>query len=43
MTTTGAQTYNDAVTLGAATTLLTSTGAGNITFSGTVNGARRWR
>jgi trimeric autotransporter adhesin len=36
VTTTGAQTYNDAVTLGANTTI---TGVGN-TFGGTVNGAR---
>jgi hypothetical protein len=36
--TTGAQSYNDAVTLGAATTL-TSTAAGNVTFGGTINGA----
>jgi len=39
VTTTGAQTYNDAVTLGAATTL-TSTGSGNITLGSTVNGAQ---
>jgi len=32
------QTYNDAVSLGADTTL-TSTGAGNVTFASTVNGA----
>src|SRR5205085_10248370 len=36
ITTSGAQTYNDAVTLGAATTL---TGVGN-TFNSTVNGAQ---
>src|SRR5262249_58901507 len=36
--TTGAQTYNDAVTLSAATTL-TSTGAGNVGFAKTVDGA----
>jgi len=38
--TTGTQTYNDAVTLGA-TTVLTSTGAGalgNVTLASTVNG-----
>ena len=39
VTTTGAQTYNDAITLGADTTL-TSTGAGAITLSSTVNGAQ---
>ena len=39
VTTTGAQTYNDAVTLGADTTL-TSTGAGTITLGSTVNGAQ---
>src|SRR5439155_21681190 len=39
VTTTGAQAFNDALALGAATTL-TSTGAGNITLAGTVNGAR---
>ncbi len=39
VTTTGAQTYNDPVTLGAAVTTLTSTGAGAITFGNTVNGA----
>ena len=38
LTTTGAQTYNDAVTLGANTTL--NAGAGNITFGNTVNGAQ---
>jgi len=38
ITTTGAQTYNDAVTLGANTTL-TSTGSGNVTLGSTVNGA----
>ncbi len=37
--TTGAQTYNDNVTLGAATTV-SSTGAGSVTFGGTVNGAQ---
>jgi len=37
--TTGAQTYNDAVSLGADTTL-TSTGGGNIAFVSTVDGAR---
>src|SRR5207247_1410524 len=36
--TTGAQSYNDAVTLGANTTL-TSTGSGTITLASTVNGA----
>ncbi|QGN55298.1 S-layer family protein [Novosphingobium sp. Gsoil 351] len=36
--TTGAQAYNDAVTLGVATTL-TSTGGGAITLAGTTNGA----
>ncbi|MBF0460767.1 MAG: filamentous hemagglutinin N-terminal domain-containing protein [Magnetococcales bacterium] len=36
--TTGLQLYNDPVTLSAAT-VLTSTGSGNITFGGTVNGA----
>src|SRR6185295_3635952 len=36
--TTGTQTYHDAVTLGANATL-TSTGAGNITFDTTVDGA----
>jgi len=36
---TGAQTYGDAVTLGAANTTLTSSGGGNITFDVTVNGA----
>ncbi|HEY2771633.1 MAG TPA: hypothetical protein VGI87_13750, partial [Solirubrobacteraceae bacterium] len=36
--TTGAQTYDDAVTLGANATV-TSTGAGNVTFGSTVNGA----
>ncbi len=39
VTTTGAQTYDDAVTLGAGTTL-TSTGAGLIRFGSTVNGAQ---
>ena len=39
VTTTGAQTYNDAVTLGAATTL-TSTGSGALTLGSTVNGAQ---
>ena len=38
VTTTGAQTYNEAVTLGANTTL-TSTGGGNITLASTVDGA----
>jgi hypothetical protein len=38
VTTTGAQVYLDAVTLGAATTL-TSTGSGNVTFGGTITGA----
>ncbi len=37
ITTGGAQTYNDAVTLGANTTL--TSGSGNITLGGTVNGA----
>jgi hypothetical protein len=37
VTTTGAQTYNDAVTLGANTTL--NAGAGAITFGNTLNGA----
>ncbi len=37
VTTTGSQTYNDVVTL-AATTMLASTGSGNITFGSTVNG-----
>ncbi|NEX92897.1 YDG domain-containing protein [Caulobacter sp. 17J65-9] len=37
--TTGAQTYNDAVTLGANTTVA-STGSGAITLGGTVDGAR---
>src|SRR5262249_35923893 len=36
--TTGAQTYNDPVTLGGATTL-TSTGGGSIAFTSTVDGA----
>jgi hypothetical protein len=39
VTTTGRQTYQDAVTLGAATTL-TSTGSGTIELGGTVDGAR---
>ena len=39
VTTTGAQTYNDAVTLGADTTL-TSTGGGALTLGSTVNGAQ---
>ncbi len=39
VTTTGAQIYNDAVTLGAGTTF-TSTGSGNVTFMNTVNGAQ---
>ena len=39
VTTTGAQSYNDAVTLGAATTL-TSTGSGNIAFASTLDGAQ---
>jgi hypothetical protein len=38
VTTTGAQTYSDPVVLGTADTLI-STGAGNITFAGTVDGA----
>jgi hypothetical protein len=38
VTTTGAQAFNGAVTLGANTTLA-STGAGNVTFASTVNGA----
>src|SRR5204863_834148 len=38
ISTTGAQTYNDPVTLGANATL-TSTGGGSIAFGGTVNGA----
>ncbi len=38
ITTTGAQTYNDAVTLGA-DTAFTSTGNGSITFASTVNAA----
>lgn len=38
VTTTGAQTYNDAVTLGAATTF-TSTASGNVTFNSTLNSA----
>jgi autotransporter-associated beta strand protein len=38
VTTTGAQTYNDAVLLGAGTTL-TSTGGGDIGFASTLNGA----
>ena len=38
ITTAGAQTYNNAVTLGADTTL-TSSGSGNITFGSTVDGA----
>src|SRR5205085_9623970 len=37
--TTGTQTYNDDVTLGAGTTL-SSSGAGNITLAKTVNGAQ---
>ena len=37
ITTTGAQTYNNAVTLGADATL-TSTGSGNIDFAGTIDG-----
>src|SRR5207253_8293361 len=37
-TTSGAQTYGDPVALGANTTL-TSTGSGNVTLAGTVNGA----
>jgi filamentous hemagglutinin family protein len=37
--TTGAQTYTDAVTLGAANTALTSTGNGAIGFAGTLDGA----
>src|SRR5262245_35269338 len=39
ITTTGAQTYNDAVTLGANATL-TSTGSGNIALASTVDGAQ---
>jgi hypothetical protein len=39
ISTMGAQTYNDAVTLGAGTTL-TSTGSGNVTLASTVNGAQ---
>ena len=39
ITTTGAQTYNDAVTLGT-DTALTSTGVGAIAFNSTVDGAR---
>ena len=39
MRTSGAQTYNDAVTLGAGATL-TSVGSGNIAFVSTVNGAQ---
>ncbi|MEI6105491.1 MAG: hypothetical protein WCR49_00640 [Opitutae bacterium] len=39
VTTSGAQTYTGAVTLGADTTL-TSTGAGNVTFANTINGAQ---
>src|SRR5205807_7066238 len=38
VTTTGAQTFNDPVTLGANTTN-SSTGSGNATFASTVNGA----
>jgi len=38
VTTTGAQTYGENVTLGAATTLA-STGGGNVTLGGTANGA----
>jgi len=38
VTTTGAQIYNDPVTLGANTTL-TSTGSGAITLAGTLDGA----
>ncbi len=37
VTTTGAQTYNDIVTLGA-DAVLTSTGSGNVSFASTVNG-----
>lgn len=37
--TTGNQTYNDAVSLGTADDHLTSTGGGNITFGGTMDGA----
>ncbi len=40
ITTTGSQTYNDAVTLGANVTF-TTTGTGNIVFSDTVDGTRR--
>ena len=39
ITTAGAQTYNDAATLGVATTVA-STGGGNISFNGTLNGAQ---
>jgi hypothetical protein len=39
VTTTGAQSYGEAATLGAATTL-TSTGSGAITFGNTLNGAQ---
>jgi filamentous hemagglutinin family protein len=39
VTTTGAQTFNDAVNLGAATTTFTSSAAGAITFASTLNGA----
>jgi hypothetical protein len=39
VTTSGNQSYSDAVTLGAAATL-TSSGAGNIAFGGTLNGAQ---
>ena len=38
ISTTGAQTYNDAATLGT-TSILTSTGSGNIGFGSTLNGA----
>src|SRR4029079_5531453 len=38
ITTSGAQTYNDAVTLGAAT-VLTATSSGAVTFNSTVDGA----
>lgn len=39
VTTSGAQSYGDKVTLGAAATTLTSTGGGNISFGQTVDGA----
>ena len=40
MTTSGAQTYNDAVTL-TSDTILTSSGAADLTFNNTVNGAQK--